>query len=564
MTTARPPDETTKIPSATFESIAVDRGLLTPAQVAECRALLQMLLDMGLRSTVAEVYVKKGYLTASQAAAIEQALGRSSAITIPGYEIVEKIAEGGMGAVYKARQISMDRLVAIKVLLPKFSEDKDGRERFVREARAVARLSHPNVVSGIDAGEAHGVCYFVMEYLPGLPVDQAVRERGALPWREATTIIRQVALALEHAHRHGIVHRDVKPGNIMVLADGTAKLADLGLARVVATEDAALTQTGMIVGSPAYLSPEQATGDRAVDIRSDIFSLGLSFFEIIAGERAYSGSNPMTVITALLTRDMPMAKLVAVGVPPDVVAIIARMTQREPDHRYATPSALIEDLDAVLAGHAPSHASVAAPAGGGRGGGRLRTGLLVAALLLLVGLWLPIKNWRPFEPAAAPTEVTTPAKQSPAMTRPVGADAAPAAQVDAIDLVAITEAALRIEPEGTAYQAEYEAGEYSIDLAVGNHTLNLAFAASDRHFLRRIDDDEDHSDAVTVCRLPLTEAIRTAQKAGNGRAVNAEIQLLPGVAVIEIRLERDGKRVWMDIDCATGRASAERNQSRSK
>ncbi|MGH8029660.1 MAG: protein kinase domain-containing protein, partial [Arenimonas sp.] len=158
-----PAPETTRVPTATFEAVAVELGVMTDDQVDECRALHRAMLDLGLTGSFPEVCLKRGVLTAAQVATVEGALGRRGDVTFPGYEILGKIAEGGMGAVYKARQISMDRPVALKVLLSRYAGDEAWRERFLREAHAVARLGHPNIVAGIDAGEVGGVCYFVME-----------------------------------------------------------------------------------------------------------------------------------------------------------------------------------------------------------------------------------------------------------------------------------------------------------------------------------------------------------------------------------------------------------------
>jgi serine/threonine-protein kinase len=340
----------------TFEDTAVDRGYITPAQLDEGRELHKKLTEMGLPSPIEEVFLKKGYLTKQQVAAINAALGKGNADAIPGYVILEKIATGGMGTVYKAKQTSMDRVVALKTLLPKFANERDSRERFLREARAVAKLAHPNIVSGIDSGEANGIYYFVMEFLDGEPLDRVLRKRTRLPWREAATIVRQIALALDHAHKNAMVHRDVKPGNIMLLKDGTVKLADLGLARIASAGDAALTRSGMIVGSPGYVSPEQATGERDLDIRSDLYSLGLTFFEAIVGEPAYTGDSPMTVISSRLTHDPHFEKLAAFDAPKDLIALVTKMCAREAIRRYQTPQYLLEDLDAILRGSRALHA----------------------------------------------------------------------------------------------------------------------------------------------------------------------------------------------------------------
>ncbi len=559
-------NSTTVIPSATFESIAVERGWITPAQVDECRGLHQTVVEMGLESTLAEVYVKKGYLSAQQSTLLQSALGKTGAVTIPGYEIIEKIAEGGMGAVYKARQISMDRLVGIKVLLQKFADDKDGRERFVREARAVAKLSHPNVVAGIDAGEAHGIYYFVMEFLDGESMDVVLRRRGRVPWQEATSIVRQVACALEHAQKHGIVHRDVKPGNIMLLRDGVAKLADLGLARVGSATDSTLTQSGMIVGSPAYLSPEQAVGDRELDVRSDIFSLGLTFFELIAGDRAFGNGNPMSTITALLTRNVPVDRLAEMDAPPSVIAVVAKMTWRDPGERYPTPQQLIEDLDALLAGRAPLHAIAPQPAARS-GSYRVEPGssamnqprqraagpqrwpksrhiwIWVSVIVaLLVAALLAYVNW----------SVTTQRSNVPLMMP------TPTGDIEAaMDLRAAIGLAAEVVRDGTVYHAEFEHGEFSIDFAAGNHTINVVVDAVKGEVVKQLSEDEDHSLDVSSARIGLVEALDRAHKNSPGTAVEAQLLLLPGRVVIEVKIIRDGKPVWVAVNGATGEVSGE-------
>ena len=557
-----PETETTRIPTATFEAVAVELGLMTPAQVDECREIHRTLLDLGLTSTIAEVCVKKGVLSQSQVAAVESALGRRGDVVFPGYEIIGKIAEGGMGAVYKARQTSMNRLVAIKVLLPKLANDQAGRERFLREAHAVAKLSHPNVVTGIDAGEVAGVFYFVMEYLDGEPMDQELRRRGPLPWREAVTIVRQVALALDHADRHGIVHRDVKPGNIMLLKDGTVKLADLGLARATESDDDALTQAGMIVGSPGYLSPEQARGDTALDIRSDIFSLGLSLFEFITGQRAYAGSNPMSVLTALLTRDVAIDK-VALAAPAGVTAVLARMTQRDRELRYSSPRLLCEDLDAVLAGRPPPHATATDSAGAAiaaAGEGmlaralasrvlRFGTAVGLALLVLLAVLWTSSQR-NPSEPPAA-TSAAQPAVVVPSTKL---------SQATSLDLIEATKKAMLLVPGSAVYHAELELDRYSIDFAVKDRTYNIVIDGNDGTVIEQLEEDGDHSVDVKMTKLPITEGVQAAERATSGRAVEAGILLLPGRPVIEVKLLRDGKPIWVDVDGITAEVSSERSR----
>jgi hypothetical protein len=415
-----------------------------------------------------------------------------------------------MGAVYKARQASMDRPVAIKVLLPKLADDADGRERFIREAKAAAKLSHPNVVAGIDAGETDGLYYFVMEFLDGEPLDAILKKRTRLPWREAVSVIRHVALGLGHAHDHGMVHRDVKPGNIMLLHDGTAKLADLGLVRV-SSSDVTLTQSGMILGSPAYVSPEQATGERDIDIRSDLYSLGLTLFELIAGERAYGGDTPMAAVSVRLTKDIPIEKLA--GVPADVVAVITRLCRRARAERYTTPRELIDDLDALLAGKTPGHAHGIAPRGS----------------------WI-----KPFAAIGAAVAVAAVACAAALLPRP------PLGLLDAVE-----RAAPRV-PDGRIYKVELEGGGYSIDFARGARTVNINVNADNGRIVATHDEPDDYADEVAACRIAIPDAVAAAVALLPGRPVELELMLWRGRSVIQVLILGENGLAPVQLDGVTG------------
>ena len=210
------------------------------------------------------------------------------------YEILAKLGEGGMGVLYKARDSRLDRLVALKILRPDKVKDPERRRRFVQEARAASALNHPHIVTVYDIGEADGVHFIAMEYVEGTTLADRIGRRG-LPLPDALKHAAQIADALAQAHAKGIVHRDLKPANVMVTADGSTKVLDFGLAKLVetdvsegeTTEFNPLTEEGMIVGTAAYMSPEQAQG-RRVDARSDIFSFGSVLYEMVTGRRAFS------------------------------------------------------------------------------------------------------------------------------------------------------------------------------------------------------------------------------------------------------------------------------------
>jgi serine/threonine-protein kinase len=336
---------------AAFEELALRQGLVTPEQLEECRRVRQNVLAQGLECSLEEVLLKKGYLNRTQAAALHASLGHGNRNAIEGFEILAKLGAGGQGAVYKAKQSSLDRLVAIKVLLPKYAKEKDGVHRFLREARALAKLNHPHIVSGIDAGFSNGIYYYVMEYVEGEGLDRRIARLGKLPWREAAAVLRGVGAALEHARQNDLIHRDIKPANILLAKDGSTKVMDLGMARF-AGEDG-LTVTGRVVGTPYYMAPEQARGKDDVDIRADLYSLGITLYEMLAGKPPFLGSDPLVVLNKHLNETVRFA---FPDVPAELLAIGHRLTERDRARRYATPAELLEDLDALEEDRSLPHA----------------------------------------------------------------------------------------------------------------------------------------------------------------------------------------------------------------
>jgi serine/threonine-protein kinase len=251
-----------------------------------------------------------------------------------------------MGTVYRALQVSLDRVVAMKILSPALAGNPKYAKRFEREALASARLSHPNIIGALDVGEDHGLRYLVMEFVPGLNVAQMLAE-APIQERRAVGIVIQVARALEHAHRNEIVHRDIKPANIIVTASGVAKLGDLGLAKHI-QGDPSQTDEGVPMGTPFYVSPEQARGDRRVDIRSDIYSLGATLFHMVTGRVAFPGSNPAVVMTRHINDPLDPPDEVNEKVSRCTAQLIRRMMMKEREERYQTPAELIVDLQAWL------------------------------------------------------------------------------------------------------------------------------------------------------------------------------------------------------------------------
>ena len=215
---------------------------------------------------------------------------------IPGYEIIEKLGKGSMGLVFKARQTSVDRIVAVKVLLDSLAQNKEFIKRFQREAKIAAKLQHNNIVNAIDAGEVEGHHYFVMEYVEGATIKDELDKSKVFDEKVALKIVVAVAEAMKHAHERGLIHRDIKPENVILTKDGQVKLADLGLARLTADEKWAMSEAGMAIGTPYYISPEQVRGQVDVDIRGDIYSLGATLYHMVTGRGPLPGRDPAEVM----------------------------------------------------------------------------------------------------------------------------------------------------------------------------------------------------------------------------------------------------------------------------
>ena len=278
------------------------------------------------------------------------------------YELVHLVARGGMAEVYRAHDRLLDRPVAVKVLFPELSVDRNFVERFRREAQAAANLSHPHIVPVFDWGEDNGTYFIVMEFIDGRPLSSILRTAGPLHPDRAAEIAADVALALDYAHRHGVIHRDIKPGNVLITDEGQVKVTDFGIARAVNTDES-LTQTGAVMGTATYFSPEQAEG-LGVDARSDIYSLGVVIYEMVAGRPPFTGDSPVSVASKHVREQAPAPRTFNPSVPPDLEAIILKCMAKSPDYRYATGADLRVDLlrfhegRAVGAGPVPSGANV--------------------------------------------------------------------------------------------------------------------------------------------------------------------------------------------------------------
>jgi serine/threonine protein kinase/WD40 repeat protein len=260
---------------------------------------------------------------------------------IPGYEILATLGQGGMGSVYKAQHIRLKRIVALKVIRKEFAAAAQAVERFQREAEAAAQLDHPNILRVYDAGESTGSPYLAMEYIDGIDLVKLVRQKGPLQVAEACDVARQVAIGLQHAHEHGLVHRDIKPHNLMRTREGIVKILDFGLARLsMAGNDPhgeGLTASGVVLGTPDYIAPEQAMNARGVDIRADLYSLGCSLFHLLTGRPLFLGDSLTEKLLKHQLTPPPLDSL-APEVPPGLVALLQRLLAKNPDERYQTPA----------------------------------------------------------------------------------------------------------------------------------------------------------------------------------------------------------------------------------
>lgn len=261
------------------------------------------------------------------------------------YEIVELIGRGGMAYVYKARDLKLNRYVAVKVLREEYTENEQFIKKFDRESQAVACLSHPNIVGVYDVGVQDNIYYIIMEYVDGITLKQYLMRKGRLDYIEATRFVMDISNALRCAHENKIIHRDIKPHNILLTRDLVPKVADFGIARAITSST--VTMTNQTMGSVHYISPEQAKGG-FVDERSDLYSLGILYYELLTGKLPFDEENTVTIAIKHIQEEIVPPKLLEPKIPERVNHIVVKLTQKKPDERYQNTDELMEDLEAVL------------------------------------------------------------------------------------------------------------------------------------------------------------------------------------------------------------------------
>ncbi len=337
-----------------FGRMAIEQNLCTDE---ELQKVLDEIRAKGKDdpATIEDELLKKGYLTKSQAQRLKSHItdAKDSAHKIPGYKVISKLGSGAMAVVYKAKQISLDRTVAVKVLPRRFTEKPDYIRRFYKEGKLAAKMNHNNIVQAIDVGEAGGLYYFVMEYVEGKTLYDDLSKGYIFDEKEAIDIMIQLSNALSHAHNQGLIHRDVKPKNIMINTAGVVKLADMGLARAVSDVDAAKSEAGKAFGTPYYIAPEQIRGEVNIDGRADIYALGATLYHMLTGKVPFDGGTPSEVMKKHLKENLIPPDHLNTALSAGIAEVIEVMMAKSPDDRYKDMEELLIDLKEVREGKPP-------------------------------------------------------------------------------------------------------------------------------------------------------------------------------------------------------------------
>jgi formylglycine-generating enzyme required for sulfatase activity/predicted Ser/Thr protein kinase len=328
-----------------------ESGLMSAAEVSQFQQGLPPEQRPKDVQQFAQVLIQQGKLTRFQATAVYQ--GKTKGLVFGEYVVLDKLGEGGMGVVLKAQHRRMKRTVAIKVLSSAAMKQAGAVERFHREVEAAAKLSHSNIVTAYDASEHQGMHYLAMEYVEGRDLATIVKDRGPLPLREAAECILQAARGLQYAHGKGIVHRDIKPGNLLLDKDGTVKILDMGLARIAGADAAMggperLTNTGQVMGTCDYMAPEQAMDSHMVDARADIYALGCTLYRLLTGNPPYGGETLMQILMAHQQALIPSLSASRPDVPAELDELFQKMVAKQPEERQSSMAEVIAELEAVL------------------------------------------------------------------------------------------------------------------------------------------------------------------------------------------------------------------------
>jgi serine/threonine protein kinase len=336
-------------------------------QIEAARREQAVLEQSGTRLKLADVLLRQGVITPAIRENVEKITDaqKSGGIQQLGiYKLLKKLGEGGMGAVFLAEDTVANRKVALKVLSKKAAADAVFLERFKREAKAAGTLKHPNIVRAFtsrdtDVCEELGHFYYAMEYCEGKTVEDVIKKQGFIPWEEALALSMQVATGLQYAHERGFIHRDIKPGNIYLCSDGTAKILDMGLSKNIGGDAAQASNTleGQVLGTPHYISPEQAQGQKTIDGRADIYSLGATLYHMLTGKTMYDGATSANIIFKHVTDPVPNPQKIREEIPDALFRLLQKMMAKQPNDRYRDCGALLSEMELVKAGNAPLTAS---------------------------------------------------------------------------------------------------------------------------------------------------------------------------------------------------------------
>ncbi|MBN1456657.1 MAG: serine/threonine protein kinase [Sedimentisphaerales bacterium] len=338
-----------------FGRIVIEQRLCTDEELKQC---IKELKNRTAPATLEDLMLEYGYITLTQADRVKNTLreSKTAANQIPGYKVLGKLGSGAMAVVYKARQLSLDRVVAIKVLPKRFAEKPDYIRRFYKEGKLAAKLNHNNIVQAIDVGEAGGLYYFVMEYVEGKTLHDDLSRGVIFKEHDALEIVIQLAHALEHAHAQGMIHRDVKPKNVMINTAGIVKLADMGLARETSDLQAAKNEQGKAFGTPYYIAPEQIRGEVNIDGRADIYALGATLFHMVTGRVPFEASTPSEVMKMHLKEPLTPPDHINTSLTAGISEVIEVMMAKKTKDRYSNMEELLIDLEAILNGQPPLRA----------------------------------------------------------------------------------------------------------------------------------------------------------------------------------------------------------------
>lgn len=356
-----------------FLKIAVKNNLLSSEQAEQVVASIEKRQELGVKRTPAEVAVEKEFMTEEQAESVQAALRASlPPERIAGFEVHEKIGGGAVGTVYKARQVSLDKIVALKLLHQSLSKHPKFVEQFIREAKAVGKLNHPHIVHAIDAGEVDGYDYLAMEYVDGETLKDRINSRGKLSEKEGLDLARAIAQGLANAHSHGLLHRDLKPDNILLGRDGQIKVADLGLAMPL--DDAqVLAVEHKRMGTPYYLSPEQAQGER-IDERSDLYALGATLYHAFAGKPLFTGKTVKEILTKQVHQTPVSLREVRGSLSEVTDALVMKLLAKDAADRFQSAAELLSAIDAAESATSTAQAGASRPAPRARRPGAAKPG----------------------------------------------------------------------------------------------------------------------------------------------------------------------------------------------